>query len=247
MFAGLPATPVWWTSQTPKARDRLTHPFYQKTPRAQRHFQWKLAGWSLAVLAVCALLGYATGVVFIPLAGLYLTLILLAPFIDTPAMVRSGRLTYHSLMLLAEKEHHGKVQLHGGTLLDYWFVLRPMADAQRRKTFILQQFAEGLLHFMDAHAAQEGDDLVVRATTHILQERTARRLGFAAEKRDALQVLILLFNYPNLMATKCMAEKRLSWPRVGMVRSYSTTLAQVRSQREVIKRLNQQLRRRLEE
>jgi hypothetical protein len=66
-----------------------------------------------------------------------------------------------------------------GTLFDYYFTLDKNASSRQKKIFILQQYLEGLLQII---VERKGQNLQIKATTYILNERTGKKIDSIARK-----------------------------------------------------------------
>src|SRR6056297_4005962 len=119
----------------PRAQDMThQHPFFLKSHAEQKRFQARLVSVSLLFIGAVSALLYLAGL--LPLIFLVFALVLsiIAPFLDVPAMVRSGRLRYYSPFLLGEAERNSTLVLHAGTLFDSWFLFRKGHVGKRAKT-----------------------------------------------------------------------------------------------------------------
>jgi hypothetical protein len=56
---------------------------------------------------------------------------------------------------------------------------------------------------------RKGQNLQIKATTYILNERTGKKID-SIKETDFFQTLILIINYPNLLVTKSFANNVLS-------------------------------------
>lgn len=173
---------------------------------------------------------------FVPLA---FSFTIVAPFFDVPSLVKKGGLTYHSLFLLAEKPKKDTVTLHGGTLFDYYFTLERGWSGQLRTAFILAEYLRGLLSLMEYFP----DDMKLRGTSYIIQERTARKVGMLKAPTDGIQVFLLTFNYFNLMASLYLAKGKLTFPNLNRVHTFEGTIGALRENegfiRGMLKRLEE--------
>lgn len=178
----------------------------------------------LLVGAVGAML-YLVGLLPLIMLVFAFVLSIIAPFLDVPAMVRAGKLRYCSPFLLCEAEQHGTVTLHAGTLFDSWFLFREDMSAGERKTLATAWMVEGLINLIEDHERAGQRELKVRTTSYILNERTAGKLGLEKRPTDALQTLILYYNYFNLVASYSLLNRRLSFPLIKSVQTFEGTMA----------------------
>ena len=173
---------------------------------------------------------------FVGILICFILITLLAPFVDVPAMVKAGKLSYHSVFLLAEAPKNGLLNLHGGTLFDYVYVLDFKESGKARTAFILQAYLKGLLHLIATYEQQEAP-LKLRWTSYIVNQRTAARLGFTPQPKDGLQQLILAFNYGNLLVSNSLAKGKLSFPKLSATQTYEASLEDLMARKADIKHL----------
>jgi hypothetical protein len=171
-----------------------------------------------------------------------ITLSIIAPFFDTPALKRSGKLIYYSPLFLAEKESNGLIIVHGGTLFDYVFVIDRQLSGRQRTNFIIKSYLEGILNLIEAHEQKKNTVPLIRGTTYFLNERTAGRIGMVKVKTDILQQLIMIFNYVNLLVTNSIAKKRLSFPNVSTIKTYQVALRELIKRKKIIEGLHEKLK-----
>jgi len=179
---------------------------------------------------------YLIGFVVVPVV-----LSIVAPFFDVPSLKKSGKLRYHSLLLLSEKPKNGIIKIHGGTLFDYAFVIDQKMNAKQRKTFIVQQFLEGLLNLIEENENKENGVCIIRWTSYFINDKTARRIGFKVARTDNFQRLILILNFFNVCLSYSIAKDTLSWPGLKNIKTYETTLDDLAPQQEYIRNLNAKL------
>ena len=117
-----------------------THPFYQKTEKEKKAIQLKVVAIALLLFIPSLIVAWQTKIFFIAIFVFYLLITIIAPFIDVPTNQKTGRLIYYSNFLITEKEKNGVVKIHGGTLLDYYFVLNFKWNGQQRTNYILQPY-----------------------------------------------------------------------------------------------------------
>ncbi len=147
-------------------------------------------------------------------------------------MVKTGKLKYQSAFLLSEKVKDDELVIHGGTLFDYYFTFDKSNTSKARKAIILSGYLNGLLRLIQQN--RNKPDLKIKGTTYILNKRTAEKIGFKEDKTDVVQKFILILNYPNLVATKSIANRKLSFPRLKSIKTYKTDIATLNENKEKI-------------
>jgi len=214
----------------------MDHPYFQQSRDWQGRREWRVIG--LLVLAILILTGlvmstglYELGMlVFIPLQ-------LAAPFLDTPAGIRKGTLRYAAPLFIVQPVKEKGYILHGGTLFDYWYVLRPYASYRLRKKRLLYDMVRGLRQEAERAHAEGRLDQFVRGTSYFMTPRTAQRFGLDPVSRDWGQTLILWFNAAQLTWAYSLIRGRLAWPPLHRVRTFEGTWESVWEHRVELREL----------
>ena len=152
---------------------------------------------------------------------------------------------YHSLLFLTEKPQNGLVKIHGGTLFDYAFVLERKMSSNQRTNLILQQYLQGLLHFLEDCDNKSLDHLTLRGTSYVLRKRTLEKIGFSTVRPDWVQYLILTYNYFNLAIALSMAKNKLAFPNLRNTRTFEADINQLRARKAYIETVNKRLKSRI--
>lgn len=199
---------------------QLEHKFYIKSKQKQFYFQFLLILTGIILWVILSLPFVYLGFYLIPLFFIPIFISILAPFIDVPALVKNGKLHYYSPLFLIEKPHQAVIRIHGGSLFDYFFVLDKKMNARQRKGFILFSYLDGLDQMIETIKHQEDPPKIITATTYILHERTAQKIGFTSRKPRLIDRTLFYFNYFNLMLSASMAHTKIHFPRIGNLRTY---------------------------
>ena len=215
------------------------HKFYNKSHKEQNRILLSIAVSALAIIGLSIMLSIYSGVYLLGVFIFIITLSIVAPFFDMPSLKKSGKVTYYSFLLIAEKPKNGTINIHGGTLFDYYFVIDRTMSGRQRTTFIMQQYIEGLLALMEEN--KHNEQLKIRATSYIINERTAKAIGFNVVETDVLQKVILIFNYFNIMISISIAKNRLSFPKLTQTKTFEANLSQLLEQKEFIEKINTSL------
>ncbi|MCR9227110.1 MAG: hypothetical protein NXH90_06815 [Flavobacteriaceae bacterium] len=186
-------------------------------------------------------MAYLTDLYFLSILAIIGVLTLVAPFVDVPSMKKSGKLRYHSLLMLSEKPKDGVIKIHGGTLFDYVFVIDTKMTGNQRRTFIVQQYVEGLLDLIE-NEELEGSTKI-QGTSYIINKRTAKRGGFTVIPTNYLQKIILIYNYLNVMVTYSIARGKLSLPKINRTITFEADLDKLRQKKDFLVILNLKLKR----
>lgn len=194
---------------------------------------------ALAIVVVSAAISFYSGIYLIGILTFSITLSIVAPFFDTPSLKKSGKIVYYSPLFLAEKPENGIINIHGGTLFDYFFVIDKKMNGKQRTDFILQQYLSGLLSFLEEY--QNNNSLKIRGTSYIINERTAEKMGFTLVETDFSRKMILAFNYFNVLLSNSMAKNKLSFPNLNKTKTFEADIQQLLERKNYIEKLNQLL------
>ena len=214
------------------------HPYFQLTSKQQRRFKYKLALSALILVLLSGILSFLSHLYFLPFLVLPFLLSVIAPFFDVPPMVRSGKLRYYSLLVLAEAPRKGRIQLHGGTLFDYYFMFKDEREHAPFTRFTLYHYLNGLVNLIETHQDQEGG-LILQGTTYMVGARTLEKIGFRRTSVPVFQRLILLFNYFNLTLAYSLVKGKLqqgqlSFPNFTQIYAFEASIEELAERREYI-------------
>ena len=134
------------------------------------------------------------------------------------------------------------IKIHGGTLFDYVFVIDQKMNGKQRTNFIIHQYLEGLLNLIEKNENNKSENIKIRGTSYIINDRTAQRIGFKVVKTDNIQKLILLYNYFNVLITYSIAKGKLSFPNLKETKTFETTLKELGKRKDFIRNLNAKLK-----
>ncbi|MBK6266185.1 hypothetical protein JKA74_14160 [Marivirga sp. S37H4] len=170
------------------------------------------------------LIAIYSGIYLIAILSITITLSVIAPFFDTPSLSKSGQLIYYAPLLLAEKEKNNLIIIHGGTLFDYYFVINKDLNGRQRTNFIIKNYLEGILKLIEAYEGKANDSIKIKGTSYILNERTAKKIGFRTVRTDPIQKVILIYNYVNLTISYSIAKAKLSFPNLKEIKTFEADL-----------------------
>lgn len=219
----------------------MEHRFYQKTKKEQTRIQVLVGLITLMILLLVIVLSWWTKMYLLIFIAFPVIISLVAPFFDAPSLKESGRVVYLSSLLLAEKPKNGIMKIHGGTLFDYFFVIDSELKGRQRINFILSKFLQGLLKLIEEKKNSNEDELIIRGTSYIINERTARNIGFKIIETDNLQKLILIFNYFNLLVSQSFARGKLSFPKLSNIKTFEMKVSELIEKEGLIKKLSERL------
>ena len=218
----------------------MTHRFYSKTEKEQSWILIWILLLALFVIILSCWLAWVSQFYFFGVIVILGVLTLVAPFIDVPSMKKSGKLRYHSLLMLSEKPKDGVIKIHGGTLFDYVFVIDKEMTGNQRKTFIIQQYVEGLLNLLKNTDLESST--TIQGTSYIINKRTAQRIGFEVVPTDHLQKFILAYNYLNVLVTYSIAKGKLSFPKINKTITFEANLKDIGQKKDFLVTLNKKLK-----
>jgi hypothetical protein len=123
-----------------------------------------------------------------------------------------------------------------------FFVIDKKMNGNQRTNFILQQYLQGLLNLIEENENSNVNDLTIRGTSYIINDRTARRVGFKSVRTDNIQKLILIYNYFNVLITYSIAKGKLSFPKLGASKTFEANLSTLVEKKEYIGNLHNKLK-----
>jgi len=218
----------------------MEHNYYLKSNKEQIQIQLKIGVAALLFNLIILLLSIVIGSYVLVLLSSIITLSIIAPFFDVPTLKKNGKLRYYSSLFVAEKEKNGKITIHGGSLFDYVFVIDRKLTGQQRTNFIIQKYLEGFLNLIET--CEKNKNVKIKATTHLLNDRTANKLGFKISKTDFIQKLILRYNYANILLSSSIAKRKISFPKMSSIKTFESELNELTKRKEFIKELNTKLK-----
>ncbi|GGF29796.1 hypothetical protein [Echinicola rosea] len=222
----------------------MKHRFYNKSEKSQKRFIILISIAVFMVFAFTLAVAFLTKQYWISILVAPLIMIV-APFIDTPMGKRSGKLVYYSPMFITERLDNDKTVFHGGTLFDYFYVLDFNLPGYARTQWILLGYLKGLLNFIEKHQDAVHDQMVLEGTSYILQDNAAKKLGFHPISTEGIQQLILLANFPTLTIAYSLSKNKLSFPDLRKIKTYRTSLKQLREKQPFIKSLHNSLEKKI--
>jgi len=218
----------------------MDHPFYAMPPLRQRRLQWIVVLLLLAILLLLVSLAYLFTAYWV-LLFLFLPLQVAAPFLDMPAGKKSGKLVYYAPLFVVEPRRRGPVILHGGTLLDYVFVLRKLPSSHQRRQRVWHDYVRGLRLLAEACMEEDKGAKVLRGTTYFVKPRTARRFGFHQKPIQTIQQLLIWFNAAQLTLAYSIVRRRPAFPPLAHIRTFETTAAELWEHRDALLALEERL------
>ncbi|MBD3297079.1 MAG: hypothetical protein GF341_00330 [candidate division Zixibacteria bacterium] len=217
------------------------HRFYSKTKRQRRTIQVSIGASAVVLNAAVAWMAFATDLYPLPFLSIALTFSIVAPFFDVPSLKERGQLIYYSPLFLAEREKEGVITIHGGTLLDYIYAVDHSLNGRLRTNQVLLGYVDGLLNLLESHRDCDRDQLRVRGTSYVINERTANMIGLVRVPTSFVQTIILLYNYLNISLCYSIAKARLSFPRFRGIGTYEGTLSNIAANKAALIRLKRRL------
>ncbi|MCK0158234.1 hypothetical protein MWU65_13650 [Cellulophaga sp. F20128] len=220
----------------------MKHKFYIKSKKERNQIQVWIGIIAFTLILIFLVISWKTETYLLAILTIPITLSIIAPFFDTPSLKKSGGLIYYSPLFLSEKPKNGLIKIHGGTLFDYVFVIDLKLNGKQRTNFIIQQYLEGLLNLIEEKENNNCENINVRGTSYIINDRTAQRMGFTIVKTDYIQKLILIYNYFNVLIAYSIAKGKLSFPNLNETKTFVTTLNDLIERKEFIGTLNEKLK-----
>ncbi|WP_159432692.1 hypothetical protein [Mesonia phycicola] len=157
-------------------------------------------------------------------------------------MKKQGKLIYYSNLLITESPKNNIVKIHGGTLLDYVFVIKREWSATKRRNYILKKYTEGLLNMIEDFEIKPDQKITFKATTYIINKRTATKIGFKIVDEELMQKGILLFNYVNLIISNSIVKKKISFPKLNQVITFEASLEDLIANKPLLIEMNKRFK-----
>jgi len=214
----------------------MKHNFYLKSKKKQNQIQFLIGLFAFMVIMISICISWITEVYLFVILMISITLSIIAPFFDMPSLRKSGKMIYFSPLFIAEKPQNSIIKIHGGTLFDYCFVIDKKMNGKQRTNFIIQQYLQGLLYFIEKY--ENENELKIRGTSYILNERTAKKMGFEIIETDMLQKIILFYSYFNILISNSIAKNKLSFPNINETKTFQTDLEKLKERKYYIQKLN---------
>lgn len=209
--------------------------------KEQKHAQLKVALLAPGLVLLSILPVFLSRWYFIPILSLAAVITIVAPFFDVPSLKKQGKLRYFSPLFITEKESKGVITIHGGTLLDYVYVIDRSQMGPERTRFILKCYLLGLIRLIEELEENPQKNVILEGTSYIINERTARKIGFEKQKTNWGQTFLLLFNYLNITATYSLSKGKLSFPNVNAITTFRGNSEDVRKRKSYLKELYDKL------
>lgn len=206
----------------------MNHNYYSKSNTEQTKIQLKIGITALLFNLTALALSVFSGIYFFIFLSVVITLSIIAPFFDIPA--------------LKKKEKNKIIKIHGGSLFDYVFVIDRTLNGKQRTNFILQKYLEGILNLIEGYEKEGNTAVKIKGTTYILNERTANKIGLKVVKTDFIQKLILAYNYVNILISNSIAKRKVSFPKINNIRTFEGQLKELIERKEFIRELNNKLK-----
>lgn len=219
--------------------DKLKHRFYRKSKKDQNRILAIIAIGAIIFIFLSIIISLKLDFYLIGILTFTITLSIIAPFFDMPSLKKRGKMIYYSPLFIAEKPKNGVIKIHGGTLFDYYFVIDKKMNGKQRTNFIIQQYLQGLLCLIEKHGAE--NEMKIRGTSYILNNRTVEKLGFEVIQTDSSQKIILLYNYFNILISNSIAKNKLSFPNLNRTKTFETDFKQLIERKDYIEKLNNAL------
>ncbi|WP_293749819.1 hypothetical protein [uncultured Paraglaciecola sp.] len=219
----------------------MEHPFFVKTEKQQNMIQLKILAWAILFNIILGSLFVLIGAGLLIFVCLSITISIIAPFIDVPSGVKSGSLNYYSPLLIGEAVKNDILKLHAGTLFDYYYVLSKNASHSERKKQAFKGYIEGLLNLIEQYEPTRPNPIKIKATSYIINPRTAEKIGLSKVKTNFLGRSLLYFNYVNLLCSLSLMNGKLSFPKLNKVSSFEGELDQLIGKKDYLLALNKRL------
>jgi hypothetical protein len=219
----------------------VEHPFFVKTQKQQYMIQLKILTYAVFINIILGSVFVLIGTGFLIFVSFVITLSIVAPFIDVPSGIKNGSLNYYSPLLIGETVKNGILKLHAGTLFDYYYVFSKKTSHSERKKQAFKGYIEGLVNLIELYETTRPNPIKIKATSYIINSRTAKKIGLRKVKTNLLGRFILYFNYFNLLCSLSLMNGKLSFPKLNNVRSFEGELDELIGKKDYFLALNNRL------
>lgn len=219
---------------------KLNHRFYNKSKKEQNKILFIIAISAIAIILLSIIISIYSKIYLIGILTVVIVLSIIAPFYDMPSLKKNGSMIYFSPLLISEKPKNGLIKIHGGTLFDYYFVIDKKMNGTQRTNFIIQQYLDGLLRLIKEY--ENDKKMKIRGTSYIINERTAKKMGFKIVETDILQKITLIYNYFNILISNSIAKNKLSFPNLKKTKTFEADVSQLLGRKGYIEKLNNSLK-----
>lgn len=211
---------------------KVIHRYYILPKRDQKKKLWSFVFKLILIVAIIVFLAWSSST-WILLLLIQPVISIFAPFIDVPSSRNSGQIVYYSPLLLSSQIKGNSINLHGGTLFDYYYTLSIEKSELRNKKIILYSYMDGLLNLLDTYD-ERNDELNIKANAYFINPKTALRIGFKKVPTKNFQKVIMLLNYLPITISYSIAMGKLSFPNIFSLKSYECKLHELRKNRPML-------------
>ena len=121
-----------------------------------------------------------------------------------------------------------------------YFVIDKKMNGRQRTEFIIQQYINGLLVFIEKH--KNDKQMKIQGTSYIINERTAEKIGFKIVDTNILEQITLTYNYFNILISNSIAKNKLSFPNLKKTKTFEADIGQLLDRKEYIEKLYKSLK-----
>jgi len=89
---------------------------------------------------------------------------------------------------------------------------------------VFTAYIDGLLKLIERYQGQQPTDISIKATSYILNVRTANKIGLKRVRTDMIQSFILYYNFVNLTCAMSLLNKKLTWPKMQKIFTFEGKL-----------------------
>ena len=223
----------------------IKHKFYIKSISEQNTILLRIGMSALLLILLIIFMSIYWKLYVFPFVSIQIILSILAPFIDTPTLERKGDLIYFSPLFIIEKVKKNVIKMHGGTLLDYIFVIDRKLNGVQRTNLILLLYIQGLLKLLEKYENSSNQQIILKGTSYIINTRTAKKIGLKQVKSNFIQNSILILNYIPLSISYSYSKAKLTFPNLRNIKTFEAKIEDIRKKKEFLKKLEKRLLARL--
>lgn len=165
-----------------------------------------------------------------------------ASFIVIPMARKREKLLCFSSSLSRSALKNNKMQLHGGTLFDYYYTLSIGKSEGRNRNIILYSYLDDLLNFLK-NFSMHPDNIIIQAKAYLINPSNAALTGFKIFPNQFISKIIIRLHYFPITSSYSPAVGNLSFPSTWHLISYVCHLGELRKNQPKLEIISKQINR----
>ena len=175
--------------------------------------QWII---SILLLKICLIFDYIL-ITTISFPILFLIIPLLKVFNHfsfAPLLRLIGYLHYYSPLLLIIKRKKNIWEIHGGNMFDFFINMKWNNKGTQAQRLVISNYLKGLLEIINEIERSKKVNFELFGISYILNEKTAKKLGFSVEQVKLRRKFLFFLDYINLAIMYSFSKGEVSFPNI---------------------------------